>query len=57
MPYSDFVKHFFAVQDPTTFGFQGEDMGQQYSSVIFTHGETQEKVASEVKLKMEELVE
>ena len=36
-PYTSLVHHFFSLHDPTQFSQQGSDVGQQYSSVIFTH--------------------
>lgn len=46
--YRDLLKVFFAIHDPTTMNRQGGDVGTQYRSTIFTHGEEQEKVAEEV---------
>lgn len=54
--YAELVHFFFSIHDPTMFGLQGDDIGQQYSSVIFTHSEAQAKVAREVKHKVEQLV-
>lgn len=39
---------FFAIHDPTTVDRQGNDVGSQYRSVIFTHDDTQEKIAREL---------
>ena len=39
--YEDLVRFFFTIHDPTSFGRQGEDIGQQYSSVIYTHSPSQ----------------
>ena len=36
---------FFAIHDPTTRNAQGNDIGTQYRSVIFTHGPSQHETA------------
>ena len=46
--YRDLLRVFFTIHDPTTLNRQGADAGTQYRSAIFTHNETQEKVAEEV---------
>lgn len=46
--YRTLLLAFFAVHDPTTPNRQGNDIGSQYRSVIFTHGDEQEKIAKEV---------
>jgi len=46
--YRDLLRVFFTIHDPTTLNRQGADVGTQYRSAIFTHNETQEKVAEEV---------
>ena len=43
--YRTLLLAFFAVHDPTTRDRQGNDIGSQYRSVIFTHGAEQEKIA------------
>ena len=45
--YRDLLRVFFTIHDPTTLNRQGADVGTQYRSAIFTHNETQEKVAEE----------
>ena len=52
-PYSSLVQHFFSIHDPTQFSHQGSDVGQQYSSVIFTHDQEQQAIAYEIKSKVE----
>lgn len=44
--YRTLLQAFFAIHDPTTPNRQGNDVGSQYRSVIFTHGDEQERVAS-----------
>lgn len=46
--YETLLKAFFAIHDPTTLDRQGNDIGSQYRSVIFTHGAGQEKTARTV---------
>lgn len=46
--YGTLLKAFFAIHDPTTPNRQGNDVGSQYRSVIFTHGDQQEKIAREL---------
>lgn len=46
--YRTLLTAFFAIHDPTTLDRQGNDVGSQYRSVIFTHDATQEKIAREL---------
>jgi peptide methionine sulfoxide reductase msrA/msrB len=46
-------KWFFKMHDPTTKNRQGNDVGTQYRSVIFTASEEQAKVAAEVLAKVD----
>jgi peptide-methionine (S)-S-oxide reductase len=43
--YQTLLTAFFAIHDPTTRDRQGNDVGSQYRSVIFTHSEEQDRVA------------
>jgi peptide-methionine (S)-S-oxide reductase len=43
--YPTLLQAFFAIHDPTTRDRQGNDVGSQYRSVIFTHSPEQEQIA------------
>jgi peptide-methionine (S)-S-oxide reductase len=45
--YRDILDVFFTIHDPTTRDRQGNDVGSQYRSVIFTHSEDQRATAAE----------
>jgi peptide-methionine (S)-S-oxide reductase len=45
--FRDLLEVFFAVHDPTTMNRQGNDVGEQYRSVIFYTSEEQEREAEE----------
>ena len=46
--YTDLVRAFFAMHDPTTPNRQGPDVGSQYRSAIFPLDDTQREVAERV---------
>ena len=46
--YADVLRVFFTVHDPTQLNRQGNDVGPQYRSVIFTHDDQQAATAREV---------
>ena len=52
--YNNILNHFWLAHDPTTLNRQGEDVGTQYRSVIFTHSEEQKKFAHESKEHFQE---
>ena len=45
LDYRTLLTAFFAIHDPTTLNRQGNDVGSQYRSVIFTHDAAQESIA------------
>jgi peptide-methionine (S)-S-oxide reductase len=46
--YDTILKIFFAIHDPTTLNRQGNDLGTQYRSVIFTHDDHQKQKAQAI---------
>ena len=46
--YEELVRYFFKIHDPTEIDRQGPDVGTQYRSVIFTHGDAQKEIALKV---------
>ncbi|MGE5490105.1 MAG: peptide-methionine (S)-S-oxide reductase MsrA [Actinomycetota bacterium] len=48
LSFSDLLKIFFAIHDPTTLDRQGNDVGSQYRSVIFYQTAEQQRDANEV---------
>ena len=46
--FKELLQIFFVIHDPTTLNRQGNDIGTQYRSAIFHHGDTQKRVAEEV---------
>lgn len=49
------VEHFFRLHDPTTLNRQGNDIGSQYRSVIFTKTEEQKKISKESISQIDDL--
>jgi peptide-methionine (S)-S-oxide reductase len=47
--YSDFVRFFFNMHDPTMLNKLGNGRSAQYRSVIYTHTKEQQKIAEQVR--------
>jgi peptide-methionine (S)-S-oxide reductase len=50
--YRELLDVFFSVHDPTTLNRQGNDVGDQYRSVIFYADEEQQRIAEDVIAEM-----
>ncbi len=54
IPYERLLDVFFATHNPTTLNRQGNDIGEQYRSVIFYHSDAQRKIAEATKARLEQ---
>jgi peptide-methionine (S)-S-oxide reductase len=52
--FEDILHIFFSIHDPTTLNRQGADVGTQYRSAIFYHGEEQKTTAGRVVQEIED---
>ncbi|HLW29418.1 MAG TPA: peptide-methionine (S)-S-oxide reductase MsrA [Brumimicrobium sp.] len=52
--YSELLEVFWFVHNPTTLNRQGNDIGEQYKSVIYYHDDEQKKVAEQYKVKLDQ---
>jgi peptide-methionine (S)-S-oxide reductase len=50
--FAKLLEVFFKTHDPTTLNRQGNDAGTQYRSAIFYHSTQQQKLAEDVKAKL-----
>jgi len=48
LTYREVLEVFFSIHDPTTLNRQGNDIGSQYRSAIFTHDDSQQAIANEI---------
>lgn len=46
--YKEILEIFFVMHDPTTLNRQGNDVGDEYRSVIFYHDDEQKKIAEDM---------
>lgn len=53
LSYRDLLEVFFGIHDPTSLNRQGNDVGEQYRSVVLAHDETQRKVAEDLVAELE----
>ncbi len=51
--FGELLEVFFTIHDPTTLNRQGSDVGPQYRSVVFHHGEQQKVIAEQVIQEIE----
>ena len=57
LAYEDLLKVFFVLHDSTTLNRQGNDIGTQYRSAIFTHTDAQLSAAQAMKTFVEQAIE
>lgn len=55
--FEELVRFFFMFHDPTTEDRQGNDVGTQYASVIFTNGEEQKRIATKVAAELQDHID
>jgi peptide-methionine (S)-S-oxide reductase len=51
--YEEILEVFWFVHDPTTLNRQGNDIGEQYKSVVYYHDEAQQLIAKDIKEKLD----
>ena len=57
LPLKDLLILFYEVIDPVSINRQGNDVGTQYRSAIFTHNDTQAQIAREMKSWVAQVIE
>merc|ERR1712187_923122 len=50
--YRQLLEFFYRMHDPTTVNRQGPDVGTQYRSAVFTHGDEQHKIAHDIRTRL-----
>jgi peptide-methionine (S)-S-oxide reductase len=55
--FEPLIQFFFQFHDPTTKNQQGNDVGTQYSSVIFCDDDAQTTIANKVKQNLQQLID
>lgn len=55
--YEELIRFFFQFHDPTTKNRQGNDVGTQYASYIFTADDEQERIATNVRDELQGFLE
>ncbi|KAG7343752.1 bifunctional methionine sulfoxide reductase [Nitzschia inconspicua] len=55
--FEDLIKFFFSFHDPTTLNRQGNDVGTQYSSVIFCSSPEQKEIARKVTQQLQAAID
>jgi peptide-methionine (S)-S-oxide reductase len=53
LSYTELLRVFWGIHDPTTPNRQGPDVGSQYRSAIFTHSDEQKRLAEESRAAMD----
>lgn len=53
IPYQTLVEIFFGTHDPTQLNRQGNDVGEEYRSVIFYHDDEQKQIAEQIRAQLE----
>ncbi|KAI6113914.1 peptide methionine sulfoxide reductase MsrA [Pisolithus croceorrhizus] len=54
VPYAELVEFFYRTHDPVAVNRQGPDVGSQYRSAIFTHGQEQRSIAERVTKEVQD---
>lgn len=52
IPFTEILKVFFTMHDPTTLNQQGNDVGTQYRSAVFYHNDAQKKASEEIIMEL-----